>query len=90
MIEKVVYLEWEDSSSHPESGWHDVRGWEKYTPIICRSVGRVVFEDTRQIVITAHWHEEQMQGTMRIPKSAIRRRLVVLVKGKVQHGKTKK
>lgn len=83
-MNKVVYIEWEDSSSNSSSGWHSVEGWDRHSPIRCHSVGRITFEDDKQIILAAHWHDDrispiEVQGVMRIPKSAVRKRLVLMV-----------
>jgi hypothetical protein len=85
---RVIFLEWEDSSHGGETGWQDVGTWSKYKPIRCFSVGRIMFEDDEQIVLSSHWYDSgddlRAQGSMRIPKSAVKRRLNLMINGKRQ------
>lgn len=86
MATAVVFIEWEDSSHAGSEGWQDGKWWGEYKPLRCFSVGRVLFEDKDQIVLAPHWHDSndelRVQGCMRIPKSAVRRRLRLLTNGK--------
>jgi hypothetical protein len=81
-VSRVIFLEWEDSSHGGETGWQDVTFWKEYKPIRCYSVGRILYEDDDQIVLAPHWHDSgddlRAQGCMRIPKSAVRKRRVLM------------
>lgn len=84
-MSKVVYVEWEDSS-YGAAGWQDSDGWtDNHKPLLCHSVGRLIYEDRDSIVLAPHWHGEEglrVQGCLRIPTSAIRRRTIVLTNAK--------
>lgn len=89
MAHKVIYVEWEDSSGPRYSGWQGIEGWLGNDPMVCHSVGLLLWEDKKQVVIAGHWHgqtnnaeEMSIQGCMRIPKSAIRKRLNLLTNGR--------
>lgn len=86
MTDKVVYVEWDDSS-YGAAGWQDSTGWTgQHKPILCSSIGRLIHEDSNSLVLAPHWHDHadgvRVQGCLRIPTSAIRRRVSILTKAK--------
>lgn len=67
---KLVYVEWEDSASF-EDGWQRRSTAKELTTEKIRSVGWVLRDKKRHIVIAAHWSRAGFCGEMCIPKVAI-------------------
>lgn len=45
------YVEWEDHVSLADSGWKPIKDAEDLTPAICKSVGFVLKETSRHIIL---------------------------------------
>src|ERR1700730_15201137 len=79
----IVYLVWADSSHLDKAGWTSAEEWLKYAEEChCHSVGKVIFEDDKTIVLAPHWYpyregELDILGGLRIPITAIRRREIL-------------
>jgi hypothetical protein len=79
----IVYLVWADSSHLDKAGWTSAEEWLKYAEEChCHSVGKVIFEDKKTIVLAPHWYdyregELDILGGLRIPISAIRLREIL-------------
>jgi hypothetical protein len=75
-LRKLVLIEWYDS--HYISGWH--REVPNTEPLLCRSVGWIVYDGEEAVTIAAHITEEddpQRSGEMTIPTRAIVRRVTL-------------
>ena len=73
---EVVFIEWVDSS-HTDAGWVASDVWtQKAEPLKCFSVGQIVYEDKKSIVLVGSWDDGAnfVQGGMRIPTVAIVKR----------------
>ena len=79
----IIYVEWADSSHLDKAGWTSAEEWLKYAEEChCYSVGKVIFEDEKTIVLAPHWYtyregELDILGGLRIPITAIRRREIL-------------
>ena len=51
---RPVYLEWEDHWSPSGGGWHDLEEGPPWKPLICCSVGWIVKEDSKGVVLAAN------------------------------------
>ncbi len=77
MAERIVEVEWEDSCGR--CGWQPLVGWPNEAAPGCRSVGYVLGEDGRGILLTAgqtlNWEgsEKRVDCVTFIPRSAIRK-----------------
>lgn len=76
---KLWLIDWEDAFGC-STAWAQIENLE-VDHLTCRSVGEIVYEDKRVIVVVPHTSakdhrhsERQGCGDMTIPKSAIRRR----------------
>lgn len=69
----LVVIDWVDSCSNG-GVWHSADEVRSSEPSACRSVGWVVREDRRALVLASHLSPHQMSGDMCIPKKAITRR----------------
>ena len=73
-----IYIEWLDSFGCT-SKWEDIEDY-KSQPLVCKTIGFVVFEDDKVISIASNIAEEteltfsQANGIMSIPKINIVRR----------------
>ena len=74
--DKIVYVEWVDSSSL-RGVWHGVSEIIESGDVICRSVGYLVHEDDKALTIAAHKGTSDFAGEMRIPKGCIRKRKLI-------------
>ena len=72
----VVLVRWEDSHGLP-NGWCGAEDTECDEPVICESVGWLVRDSPRAIIVVPHYHPEHrggdssIGGDMQIPRSAI-------------------
>ena len=70
-------IEWEDSYG-VEPGWQDISGYSA-SPLVIKSVGKVIYEDERIISLIHNFADEtertpkQANGIMVIPKACIRK-----------------
>jgi hypothetical protein len=77
VIERIVEVEWEDSCGR--CGWQSPAPWPGTTAPLCESVGYVLEEGERGIVITGglttNWEgtDRRTDCTTFIPRSAIRK-----------------
>ena len=85
---KLVHLQWIDSCSPANSGWKSVddRTSESEKPILCESIGWVLFEDAGSITIAGHISHgaasgdiNEASGEMTIPKVALVKRRKVKI-----------
>jgi len=71
----IWYIEWEDTRGVTQE-WSDLKELKKVDTCICHSVGRLLRETKRKIILLPHWMDDPANGCgeMAIPKSAIRKR----------------
>ncbi len=75
---KPIYIEWLDSFGCTGK-WEDIEDY-KSQPLICKTIGFIVFEDNKVISIASNIAEEteltfnQANGIMSIPKVSIVKR----------------
>lgn len=73
----LVYVEWVDSFSPASGGWRDnddVAG-DADKQLVCRSVGWIVAESKKTLVLAAHVSDsEERTGQMCIPQVAVVKR----------------
>lgn len=75
---KLTVFDWIDSCSAAGGGaWKDADSVRDMTAIECRSVGWILREDKKSVVIASQVTQIQVGGDMCIPKSAIFRRQVL-------------
>lgn len=81
---KAVYIEWVDSCAPEYSGWRSLDTLMAYhaEPSICRSIGYEVHDGKDAIIVAGHYSgNNNIEGTMTIPKRAIiKRRIIKLPK----------
>lgn len=65
----VVKVKWEDAYGDP--GWADTP--EKHTPHIVTSIGKIIFDDDRGILLAGSWSETQMGDRSFIPRGMVRK-----------------
>ena len=70
---RLMYVEWVDSSSF-EDGWQRVGAEKNLDEHVIKSVGWLIRETKRVIIIAAHHGGSCFCGEMCIPKVAIRRK----------------
>ena len=70
---QIVLVKWEDTRGVTQE-WTDFRLLAKADPCICYSVGLVLKENKRRIVVVPHWGNDPCSGCgeMAIPASAVR------------------
>lgn len=73
MSDRLCLIEWDDACSHHESGWRDIQEVNALTPSAGRSVGWIVKESERFIVLAAHFCEGDADGDICIPRGCITR-----------------
>ena len=81
MKKEVVFIQWIDFS-HGSGGWQEAAARRNRDPITCYSVGRVISDDDKSIVLAGSWSEEDaasIQGGIRIPKVCIQKRIKIAV-----------
>jgi len=85
---KLVHLMWIDSCSPTGGGWKSAEGRdaESEKPILCESIGWVVYEDNGAITIAGHISHgksdgsvNEVNGELTIPKVAIVKRRKVKI-----------
>lgn len=71
----VLEVEWEDSSFLADQGWVTMRDALKNRSITrCRSVGLILADDKRGIVLASSVHGQWTAGVLMIPRSQVLRR----------------
>jgi len=70
----LVYVEWWDHSSFHENRWRDHGDIADLAPLFAKSVGWVLSDNGKQLIIAAHCNDEYelAQGEMAIVKGAIK------------------
>lgn len=74
---RLVMIEWEDS--HGDGVWHVLAGEVEDRALVCRSVGWLLLEGKRAVVVAPHINEAepgvplQACGVMTIPTRAVLR-----------------
>ena len=69
-----VEVEWEDSTVL-QRGWYEIRdALERRDSVRCLSVGFVLADDDKGVMLAASIHGNEAAGITVIPKSAIRKR----------------
>lgn len=77
---KAVYVEWVDSMAKGGKVWHHENEFEP-EDLTCRSLGFIVREDSKSIVIAGHAScADSLAGDINIPKCAITKRRAVKLK----------
>ena len=74
---RLLYLEWDDSASFPDSDWHSLKESKSLTPDLCKSVGWVIAESPDHLTLASHLSESEMCGEIAIPKTCIRKRRIL-------------
>jgi hypothetical protein len=75
MKDPILYVEWEDARGvHQE--WTDLEELKAQDTCRCHSVGRLLRENKKEIVLVPHWYDDPASGCgeMAIPKGAIKKR----------------
>ena len=75
---KLEMVEWVDARFI--EGWYERTGLEHYGTIKCVTVGVLVKETQKEIIVAGHRNEEHISGAMAIPKACISRRRELTVK----------
>ncbi len=70
-LSAVEYIEWEDHVSLAESGWKDKRDAHELSPEICKSVGFVLRETSKHVVLVSSVSGHQIDGEVCILKNCI-------------------
>lgn len=73
---KLVYVEWLDHVSFTESTWRDEDEYKDLNPATCKSVGWILREDDKMMVLVQNIHqsdefEDKYCGEMGILKGCI-------------------
>lgn len=73
---RLEIIQWADHCSYSRAGWKDFDDLKELTPAVMHSVGWVVQEDNKKLVIMTHTSRENGNGTgeMCIIKSTVQRR----------------
>ena len=72
--EAVEYIEWEDHVSLDESGWKAKKEARNLTAEICKSVGFILKENSKEIVLAASLAGDHVDGEVCIIKANITKR----------------
>jgi hypothetical protein len=79
---RLVLVDWLDAAGGTRGGWKPVAEMGRDLPVRCRSVGWVVQEDERRIVLVPHLARDgDGDGEIAIPRDWLQR-VVDLVEGK--------
>lgn len=73
-LQQIDYIEWEDHVSLDESGWKDSSDAHGLRAEVCKSVGFILRENTKEIVLVASIAGHQIDGEVCILKSCIVKR----------------
>lgn len=71
---KVIYLEWVDACG--ADGWHQI-GKDDFEPTTIRTLGFLLKEDDRKLVVTHSLSEHYHNAYIIIPKGWVRKRKYV-------------
>jgi hypothetical protein len=72
--EVIEYIEWEDHVSLAESGWKSRDDAHGLTAEVCKSVGFILRENAKEIVLVSSLAGHQVDGEVCIIKKTIVRR----------------
>lgn len=70
----ITVVEWRDSCGLAGGPWHDPEHAKEMTASVCRSIGWIIRECKREVVMVSHATEHRVGGEMLIIKSTIVRR----------------
>lgn len=70
----IEYIEWEDHVSLAESGWKDKSDAHSLKAEVCKSVGFILRENSKEIVLVASIAGHQVDGEVCIIKKTIVKR----------------
>ena len=77
-MKKVVYVEWDDSSSYVSTVWKSEEEVKKNPCCRCKTVGFIIDETKDSLTLAGSLDGGRyVSGDMSIPKSAIRKRRIV-------------
>lgn len=68
---KIEYIEWEDHVSLAESGWKDKKDAHDLSPEICKTVGFVLRETSKHVILVSSFSGHQVDGEVCILKNCI-------------------
>lgn len=68
------YIEWSDHVSLDETGWKSKKDATDLSPTVCKSVGFVVKENSKELVLVSSIADDHVDGEVCIIKSCITRR----------------
>jgi len=85
MKRKLVFLEWLDHCSSGKQGWKDADEVMDLAPMVMTSVGWILKETPKWIILTAHLHGEKeheryvthCQGDLCVMKCAVTKRVAI-------------
>ncbi len=75
-MSKVVYIQWEDSRIIT-CGWQHREFAKELEIYPCHSVGIIIGETKRHIILAPNWYEDKTSQEIAIPKSCITKMKVI-------------
>lgn len=73
MTPKLACVEWEDACClDPDERWV-AHGEHRYTPLIVKTVGYLLYEGKEGVILTAAWSPECIGPRDQIPRGMVRR-----------------
>lgn len=71
---QIQYIEWEDHVSLADSGWKDRADAHGLSPEICKSVGFLIRETPKHVILVSSMTGSQVDGEICILKNCIVKR----------------
>jgi len=59
---KLVYIEWLDHCSFTDNDWKDIDEFDDVKPQLIKTVGWILKEDDKMIIVVSTKHEKEFDG----------------------------